>query len=82
MPSDPNNETPRKNNIEPKLNPSPSSGDYRPKPKPFPNLEPIPNELPKSTLDGGLKSIKDMNNRREQAPLIDQKNYLITNKLF
>lgn len=72
MPSDPNNEDPRKNNIDPTLNLSPSSGDYRPKPKPFPNLEPIPVDRPKSILDGGLKSIDDMNRRAEQTPLINR----------
>lgn len=72
MPSDPNNQTPRTNNIDPILNPNPSSGDYRPKPKPFPNLEPIPVDRPKPVLDGGLKSIDDMNKRKEQNPLINR----------
>jgi len=71
MPSDPNNEAPRQNNIDPTLNPNPSSGDYRPKPKPFPNLEPIPVDRPKSILDGGLKSIEDRN-KKEQSPLINR----------
>jgi RHS repeat-associated protein len=70
MPSDPNNQTPRKNKINPTLNPNPSSGDYRPKPKPFPDLEPIPNDQPKSILDGGIKSIDDR--KREQEPLINR----------
>ncbi|MBK1897504.1 hypothetical protein [Chryseobacterium paridis] len=72
MPSDPNNETPRKNTIDPTLNPNPSSGDYRPKPKPFPKLDPISNDRPKSVLDGGLKSIENLNRRKEQIPLIDR----------
>ena len=72
MPSDPDNETPRVNNINPILNPNPSLGDYRPKPKPFPNFEPISNDKPKPTLDNGLKSIEDMNTRKQQSPLINR----------
>ena len=56
MPSDPNNETPRNNNINPVDNPPPSIGDYRPLPKIFPDKV-SPN--PQPILDGGLKSIKD-----------------------
>ncbi|WP_294206174.1 DUF4329 domain-containing protein [uncultured Chryseobacterium sp.] len=72
MPSDPNNETPRKNNIDPVSDPKPSVGDYRPKLKPFPNIEPIPYDHPKPILDGGLKSIQDINNKREQPALINR----------
>ncbi len=71
MPSDPNNETPRKNTIDPILDPTPSLGDYRPKPKPFPNFVPIPNNPTKPTLDGGLKSIEDKKRREELKPIIN-----------
>lgn len=72
MPSDPDNETPRVNNINPILNPNPSFENYRPKPKPFPNFEPISNDKPKPTLDNGLKSIEDMNTRKQRSPLINR----------
>lgn len=74
MPSDPNNETPRKNNIDPILNPNPSSGDYRPKPKIFPDLEPSTNNTKPPIKDGGIKAID--NNRRE-PDLINRMRLLI-----
>lgn len=58
-------------NIDPTLDPNPSLGDYRPTPKPFPKLEPMPDSRPKPILDDGLKSIDD-NKKREQIPLIDR----------
>ena len=64
MPSDLNNETPRKNNINPQLNPDPSSGDNF-----FPNKPSSSNnQFKPPVLDGILKSIKD--NKKEKTPLI------------
>lgn len=70
MPSDPASPE-RKNKINPVESPRPSLGDYRP--KPFPNLVPTSDYLPKPILDDGLKSIEAMRQNREQIPLIDRK---------
>jgi hypothetical protein len=59
MPSDPNNETPRKNNINPTLNPNPSMGDTIK----IPSSNTKPNTV---RLDGGLKAIDD-NRKREES---------------
>nr|WP_262487993.1 DUF4329 domain-containing protein [Chryseobacterium indologenes] len=72
MPSDPASPE-RKNKINPIESPRPSLGDYRAKPKPFPNLVPASDYLPKPVLDDGLKSIEAMRQNREQTPLIDRK---------
>lgn len=69
MPSDPNNEDPRKNNIEPTLNPNPSSGDYIPKLKIFPNLEPTINDRKLPIKDGGIKGIDDKIQREIERQL-------------
>ena len=64
MPSDLNNETPRKNNINPQLNPDPSSGDNF-----FPNKPSSSNnQFKPPVLDGILKSIKD--NKKEKIILL------------
>lgn len=72
MPSDPTSPE-KKNKINPKESPRPSLGDYRSKPKPFPNLVPTSDYLLKPVLDDGLKSIEAMRQNREQIPLIDRK---------
>ncbi len=63
----------RKNKINPIESPRPSLGDHRAKAKPFPNLVPASDYLPKPVLDDGLKSIEAMRQNREQTPLIDRK---------